>query len=149
MARAQSRLESGKKSRKKRGFKIKLPSLGRFKFIKRIISAYWQHLPTFVAGLIFAAVTYWFISHINPNQVKHFILPNTYLPLLLLVFLTSFFLSGFIWLNSRRGLMTAVIITILLFLQLQQAIITSTIILAIVVPLVVIELILSFIKSRS
>ncbi len=149
MSRAKSRLKTRKKRRHKHRLKLKLPSFKRCKNIKKIVRAYRQQLPTLTVGLAFAAATYWLITTINPIQIKHIILPNTYLPLLLLAFLTIFFLASFVWLNSRRGLITAIITICFLFLQLQQVIITNTITIAIIGPLVLLELILSFIKSRS
>jgi len=87
-----------------------------------ILKKYFNHLPTLFVGLILGGLTFYFLNHFSPNSVQHLLLPNTYLPFLILIFFSSLFLLSFIFLNKTVGYILSIIITAYLFLKLQQVI---------------------------
>jgi hypothetical protein len=117
--------------------------------ILKLIKLYLTHLLTLIIGLCFTFITYNIFKHISPVSIKHFILPNSYLPLLLPLFLSCFFCLSFVLLNTRRGFLTSLIILILTFLKLQAVIFTPLIILCTILPFLTLEIILSLISARS
>ncbi len=145
MSRAASRLNSKKNSSKgSNKTKTKLT-----KTLKKILDAYLFHSPTLIAALVFSGLTYFIATNIEPAQIRNWLLPNTYLPLLLSVFISGFFWFSYILLSSRRGFLLAIAAVIFLFLYLQQTIITASIVAAILAPILVIEIIVSLIKFIS
>jgi hypothetical protein len=56
----------------------------------------------------------------SPSDIIHFILPNSYLPFLLPIFFTIFFLLKFIFLRQRLAFCISFSILILLFFYLQN-----------------------------
>jgi len=89
-----------------------------------ILKRYLSHTPTLILGLFFSYTLIQFLNRVHPSNVKHFLLPNSYLPLLLLVFFAGFFLLSFLLLNSRRGFIGSLWLTIMLFLHVQRVIIS-------------------------
>jgi len=79
-----------------------------------------KHLPTLIIGLFFAAILLGLILLIPPAQVKNFILPNSYLPFFLTLFLSSFFLLSWFLLDSLIGVWWSLWLTTLVFLRVQQ-----------------------------
>lgn len=78
---------------------------------------------------------YWLLSHFYPNQVQHWLWPNSFLPVLTLLFVGNFFLLTFIFLDKKIGLLLAIIINWLAYLRLQQfvwdwTVLVSTLLLA-------------------
>ena len=112
---------------------------------QNLLKSYWQHLPTLVVGLIFAFITFLILTRIEPMSIKHFLLPHTYLPLLASVFVSSWFLLSFFLLNTRRGLLLSLALITLLFLKLQQVVLTTQVMLSVIIPLLLLEFLLTFI----
>jgi len=115
----------------------------------KLIKLYLTHWPTLIIGLCFTFITYNIFKHVYPLSIKHFVLPNSYLPLLLSLFLSCFFCLSFIFLNTRRGFLISLVILILIFFKLQAVIFTPLIILSAILPLLALEIILSLISARS
>jgi hypothetical protein len=84
------------------------------------LNRYFKHLPTLVLGLICAAILIGMIFTLYPAQVMNLVIPGSYLLPLILFFLSVFFVSSFVFMNSRRGLFLALYLTILLFLRLKD-----------------------------
>ncbi len=117
--RAKSRIKSVPRKKeilKKGGFKTNF-------FL--IIKKYLNHLPTLILAIILWLTTVFFLREISPDSVKHFILPNSYLPFLVLIFLSSLFSLSFIFLNRRIGYLLSIAITTYLFLKIQQVVLES------------------------
>lgn len=155
MTRAASRLKSKPKSKPK-SKKAKPSQQSKhsadaplIKSLFRLVVRYLKHLPTLLIGLIFSAVVYLIITRVEPSSIRHVILPNSYLPLLLAVFLACFFIFSFVLLNTRRGFFSALIVMIVLFLRVQQVIFSPLIIIAVVAPILVIELAFSLFTGKS
>jgi hypothetical protein len=138
---ARSRLKRGKKNKKSKRSK------GAERQWRSWLQAYWQHLPTLLVGLIFAAVTGLILTQVQPLKIKHFLLPHSYLPLLLAVFATCWFVASFVLLNTRRGLILALWCSLLLFLRLQQVLLTWQTMLIPAVVLFLMEVVLSAVTS--
>lgn len=162
MPRAKSRLERQKKiaslnitspknnsvslnSNKKLGKRL----ISGFTFLAGLIGNYFRHLPALISGLFFVAVDYYILTKINPGSIQHFILPNSYLPFLLVTFLSLFFLVSFFLLNSRRGFFIALAVTIFLFFRIQQVLLTNELIVIILLPLLALEVVYILVKQRS
>lgn len=114
--------------------------------LKSLVANYCHHLVTLFFAFIFSFITYSILTKVSPDSIKHFILPNSYLPFLISFFLASFFLLSFLLLHTRRGFLLAIFLLITLFLKLQQVEITYLILLSLFLPLAVIEVIASLIK---
>ena len=115
----------------------------------KLIKLYFTHWPTLIIGLCFTFITYNIFKHVYPLSIKHFVLPNSYLPLLLSLFLSCFFCLSFIFLNTRRSFLISLVILILIFFKLQAVIFTPLIILSAILPLLALEIILSLISAKS
>jgi hypothetical protein len=87
---------------------------------KPIIKNYWSHLPTLLVGFIFYALLYLILIKIYPQNIQHWLIPNMYLPLQVVFFIGNFFFFSFLFLNSRRGMMTAFILSLWLFFKLLK-----------------------------
>jgi hypothetical protein len=58
------------------------------------------------------------IGYVEPELVKDILIKGAYLPFFLLFFPTVLFTAAVIWGNSRRGLLTAICVTLFLLLRL-------------------------------
>lgn len=85
-------------------------------------AAHRQHLPLLIiASLGYIAVGY-IIATYPPAAVADVLLPQAYLPLQLPLLLANFFFFSFMLQNTRRGLLIALLLAILLFLRLQYVV---------------------------
>lgn len=136
MYKAKSRLEQKKRKPK---FKIK----------KHLVH-YLKHIPTLLISIPFFLVCYFILNKVEPNRIDNFLLIKTYLPLQIPLFTANFFFFSFITLKTRRGFSIASIISIFLFLKLQNVIINWLVVVTILISFVIIELILmSFEKLKQ
>ncbi|MBD3279789.1 MAG: hypothetical protein GF390_03715 [Candidatus Pacebacteria bacterium] len=132
MPKAKSRLK--KTSRKKH-------RRAQNSWLKKLLIAYLTHLPTLLLGLLFGAITYYIITQVYPEQIKNWLLPASYLPLLIVFFLTNLFVFSFLLLKTRHGLWISSLLTILLFLKLQLVVITWPLVIGLATGLMGLELI--------
>lgn len=136
MRKATSRLDRTKQAQKKINLNPKLKK-------------YLKHLPTLILGLIFSASTYLILTRIEPNQIKNFLLPNSYLPFLISLFMASFFLISYLFLSIRTGLILSSPLIIMAFLKLQNVIFKKWLIISLVGSFVGLEIIIRIIKSTK
>lgn len=111
---------------------------------KIFFSQYLEHLPTLLLAFMSGFGLWKLISTVRPQEIKHFILPNTYLPFLILFFLTIFFITSYFLLNTRRGFFISLFLTIISFLKLQQVILEIWLIASLALSFIIIEFIASF-----
>ena len=83
------------------------------------VNPYLLRLPTLFLSFVGYGAAFFIITHVYPEQVQSFLLPNTYLPLLLAFAEGHFFFFSYIFMKTRRGLLITLLLTTLLFLQLQ------------------------------
>lgn len=69
----------------------------------------------FVYGIFFL------VTHYYPTQIENFLIPGTYLPLLFFLFMGALFIASFIFLKTRRGILTAISLVVIVFLKLQNS----------------------------
>jgi len=103
-------LDSAKKERTSK-FSSHQQSL-KFKYLK--------HSPLLLVAILCAFWTKNILVTKYPTEIAHFILPNSYLALLLPVFLTITFVSTYLLLNMKRGIVLGIAGTLLLFFKLQN-----------------------------
>ena len=141
MQKAKSRIKASKSSQPK---KIKSrsprPSL-------ELSKKYLKHLPLLVISLPFYAAAYYIFNYIYPTQIQHFLIPNTYLPLQLVLFLGNFFLFSYLFLKTRRGLEISILLGLALFLKLQLITNYLTIAGGLLVILLITEILISWLKK--
>jgi len=102
-------------------------------------SDYLHHIFTLVlAGLGYLGVIY-LVTHVDPARIANLPLPHFYLPLQALFLISNVLLFSFVWLNSRRGLLTALWLQIQLFLKLQLVIVSWQLALMLLIVFVIIE----------
>jgi hypothetical protein len=110
------------------------------------------HIPAHFHLLVFSLIGYSMIAYIlfsvQPSAIEHVLLPNSYVPLLILSFVSDLFFFSFLLGNSRRGFLIAVVFTIYLFLRLQQ-VLTVPVATGIAVPFLLYELGMTFLEKRS
>lgn len=81
-----------------------------------------KHLPTLGIGLFFILLLLIILIFVSPAQVKDFLLPNSYFLFLGCLFLSSFFLLSWLFLDSLIGMWWAIWLTGLVFLRIQQVV---------------------------
>lgn len=143
-----SRLKSSNRSKSKKNRAKSSLKSSSSNSLSALLVQYIRHLPTLILGLIFSGGVYYILINISPDRIKHFILPNTYLPLLLTFFFAAMFIFSFIWLNTVRGFFTAIVLSIILFLMLQQVILTPVILAVLAAVFLLANLIYKFISAR-
>ncbi len=143
-----SRLKSTSRSKIKQDHSKSTSKTSASGGLSALLARYLRHLPTLIIGLFFSGVVYFILTQIQPDKVKHFILPNSYLPLLFAFFFAIMFIFSFIWLNTPRGFFTAIVLSIILFLLLQQVILTPIIFGVLAAAFLVTNLIYKLISAR-
>jgi hypothetical protein len=108
---------------------------------------YLSHLPALFMAVFFYIILVLTMVNINPDLIKDFILPSTYLPVLVVVFLANFFLLSFIFLNSKRGLFYTSLLTIVIFLKFQKVIFEPIILLILVLTVVFFEVLFNLLQK--
>lgn len=83
--------------------------------------AYKKKLPTLIIGLLLLAVLILITRSVYPESIAHILFKNSFLPIISLTFLSSFFLSSYVLLHSRKGLLFATWLTLLIWSQLANA----------------------------
>lgn len=86
----------------------------------RVRSKYLKHLPVLLFSFPFYFGLLYIFTQINPEAVKNILVPNSYLPLLLLIYFATLFSCTFFMLSFKRGIVISSVVTLLLFLRLQQ-----------------------------
>lgn len=109
---------------------------------------YLHLLPTLLVGCIFLAVLILIFLFVRPSQIANWGLYQSYFPLHFVVFGTVFFIGTFLFQKTRRGLWLAIFIVSLLFLKLQQVVITPVEILIIVGTLLMFEAVAKLVLKR-
>ncbi len=92
----------------------------QFKNLNSADYPYIKHSPLLLLAVI---STFWTINILTtkyPEDIANFLLPNSYLAILTPVFLTLTFLSSYITLNFRRGIVLGIAGTLLLLFKLQS-----------------------------
>jgi len=89
------------------------------------VKEYLQHLPILVIGLGLYAVILFVLNTVDPDLVQNVWIPNSYAPLLILVGAANFCFFSYVFLNTRRGFLSGLYLTVLLFLKLQQVLTPS------------------------
>ncbi len=93
-------------------------------------------------------VIFYLMQRIEPEKIKDVVVPNTYLPLLIATAVAHYFFFSFLFLKSRRGILVSLYLTLLLFLQLQE-VLTWSIVLLCAIPPLMIELPLTFMERKG
>ncbi len=138
------------KSRLKTTAKVKLhsPSYHRPSFSK-IIQKYRRHWPLLLLSLPFYGGVYYIIMAVHPDQIQHFLIPNTYLPLQLVLFGGNFFFFSYLLLKTRRGLETSLLLSGVLFLKLQLIINYLVVTAGLIILILGIEVLISWSKKSD
>lgn len=105
-------------------------------------------LPTLIMALVFYGITTRILFAVHPDSVKNFLVNGAFLPFLLPAFLGNFFFFSFLFANTRRGFLTAICLTLLLFLQLQQ-VLTLPIVAVVATPFLFSELLLTIVAKKG
>lgn len=79
-----------------------------------------NYLPTLALILVLWILIGLLLVYVEPALVKDVLIPGVYLPFFLLFFPASFFTLAVIWGNSRRGLLSAVGLSLFLLLRLFE-----------------------------
>ncbi len=107
-----------------------------------------RFLPLLALGLASFAACLYIFTTIRPEEIANVLFFQSYLPLLLVVFAAVFFTSNFFFLHSRRAAEISFLCTLLLFLQLQDVIVTLPIVGAVAAVLLATEVLSTFIFKK-
>jgi hypothetical protein len=140
MQKAKSRIKTQSKPRRK----IKAPQI---QLSLKPSKKYLKHLPLLLLSVPFYAGAYYIFTYIHPDKIKHFLIPNTYLPLQFTLFSGNFFLFSYLLLNTRRGLGLSLFLSFTLFLKLQLITNYSTVAAGILAIGLIIEALISLLKK--
>lgn len=100
---------------------------------KRVLdffAGYYQYLQVLTISLFFYALVIIIFRYAYPEQIAHWLLPDLYLPLQLLLGAGNFFFFTFATQNRRLGLWLSLIIFLWLFFRLQHFVFTLPLTLA-------------------
>jgi hypothetical protein len=120
--RAKSRRQQGEVSAGSDGETVKKsgPSILSVWVSKIPWKRYFFHLPTLILGLVSYAAAIFILTTVEPRSIQHLWLPNSYAPLLIAAGLGHLCVFGFLLLSTRRGILMSSVLTLILFLRLQQ-----------------------------
>lgn len=110
---------------------------------------YVPYLPTLLLSLPFYFGVFYMVTKVYPAEVKDTLVPNSYLLFHLVFWIANYFLFSFVWLNSRRGFLSALLVGVLLFARMQSYVLPWQIILGLIGIFVIIELLLSGVQRIS
>lgn len=85
-----------------------------------LVAKYKSKISTLLIGIFFLFLLVVFLNTVQPNQVQNFLFQNSFLPFLLLIGISLFFITSFLLLNSRRGLFISVGVTLGLWVKLTN-----------------------------
>ncbi|MFZ1721487.1 MAG: hypothetical protein WAU07_03205 [Microgenomates group bacterium] len=86
------------------------------------ILRYMKHIPLLALSVPGFAVCYWMIHTFFPEDIAHLLIPNAFLVFQIPFFISNVFLWSYVFLNTRQGIAMSVMVSILLFLRLQQVV---------------------------
>jgi len=101
-----------------------------------------------VLGLSGFGICAYILTTVQPDQIANIFFYHSYLPLVLSCFLATFFVCTFLFLHSRRALAVASMVGLLLFLRLQDVVITTQLLAVMICGMCVIELLMTFIFKK-
>jgi len=113
----------------------------------KLSKKYLKHLPLLFLSLPFYTYTYYIFIYVNPEQIQHFLIPNTYLPLQLVFFFGNFFLFSYLLLKTRRGFEMSLLLSFALFLKLQLITNYLSIVTGLLVIVLIMEIVISLLKK--
>lgn len=87
------------------------------------LKRYFKHLPLLILAAPFYVGLILLVTRVHPEYVSDWLLPQSYLPLHLILFAGNFFLFTFLTLSKRWGIFIALSFEWLVFLKLQNVII--------------------------
>jgi len=79
-----------------------------------------NYLPTLILIVVLWTLLGLMLYFVEPALVKDILIPGVYLPFFLIFFPAGWFTLSIIWGNSRRGLLTAIGLTVFLLLRIFQ-----------------------------
>lgn len=108
---------------------------------------YLKHSPTLVLSLPFFFIVGFLLTKVKPDIIKNLVWTNSYFVFIVPFFLAFLFFFSFIFLKTRRGFVMSCLLTTIVFLKLQQVVISLPVIAVLLfgwfTPLLIIE---SFIR---
>jgi hypothetical protein len=137
MPTARSRLS---RSRRQRGSRAARTASHLITALTPLAKRYLKFSPTLLPAMLSWGAVGYILTSLPPANIEHWLLPHSYLPLLLPLFLAFFFTASFLLLHSRRGLLAAVAIIVPIWLQLHGVALTSSPILTVAAFCLLLEL---------
>lgn len=86
---------------------------------QRLIKLYLKHFPLLLLSFPGYLLVFWLLHSYYPPELAHWLMPNSYLPLQLPLYVSNMFLFSFLLLNTKAGSLLAMIVSILLFFHLN------------------------------
>ena len=124
------------------------PSQTQTKNLPPLIKRYIRFSPLLFITLAHMLALNFVTSTIDPTSWKDMLLPNTYLPFVLLASSTAFFAGSYLFLRTDRGFLCAGVVFFYLLLQFQAVVFTPPVVAAFVASILFLELLGWGIKKR-
>lgn len=109
----------------------------QFSSAKRI-----EKLPILIVSAPFWMIIVKILTDLRPEQIKNFLIPNSYLPLTSSVFFAFFFTISYITLNNKISLLVGLLISLVLYLKLINVIFDWYLLLSLIVVFIIIYILL-------
>lgn len=117
---SRSRLKKNQVSQVQEQDTVPLGKTKRTSNSKNLPSQHVQYIPLLFLSVIFFFWCMQVFTTKQPTQVANFLIYQAYIPLLIPFFLLATFLSGYLMLNIKRGLVVGIFSTLALLFRLQQ-----------------------------
>lgn len=117
------------------------------------LSSFWSTRLRFLLllflGLLGYAICAYILRVIHPEQIANIVFYQSYLPLLGAAFFAHFFFCSFLFLHSRRAFLASLSLTLILFLKLQDVVLSPVVLATIFGSVGILELFFTFIFKNK
>jgi hypothetical protein len=115
------------------------------------LTTWWRNRQSKVLTLCIGLAAYSYLgyvfSHVQPSALENWLLPNSYLPVLMAAFLGHWYVLSFLFLHPRRAAWISLALSWWLWLKLHAFLLDLPTLIGTVVCLLIIELILTGIEK--
>ncbi len=105
--------------------------------------AYLKHLTWLISAIFGYLLVGGILLTVHPADIANIIFANSFLLFQVVFLISTFFLASWLWLNSRRGMLTAVYVQVVMSLYLQSVQLTWLLCLGILASFVIMEFLIT------
>ncbi|MCA9369142.1 hypothetical protein KC721_02505 [Candidatus Woesebacteria bacterium] len=109
-----------------------------------LLKKYLKFSPLLIVAILHLGLLSYVVRTVAPETWQHFLIPNSYLPMLLLLIATVFWFSSYLFLNTARGIRFSLFAGIFFFLKVQSVILSSSFVVVVIGLFVLSEICIYF-----